>query len=51
MRFANAQRKDKPFADFIIPELKYLNVPDVKEYLKQPMNVKFDRVPKDIAQQ
>lgn len=41
----------KPFADFQRPELRHLNEPLVTDYLRQPRNIKFERKPKEIAQQ
>ena len=47
--YKNFPRKEKPFADFTMPELTYLNDTVNAEYLKQPRRTKFDKKPKDIA--
>ena len=39
--YEHVDRTLKPFADFQRPELRYLNEPHWKDYLKQPRNIKF----------
>ena len=43
------ERSKKPFADFKMPDLQHLNTPKVKDYLKRPRRVKFDKKPIEIA--
>ena len=43
------EKKNKPFADFTMPELTYMNQSQVKDYLKDPRRIKFDKQPKEIA--
>lgn len=43
------ERSKKPFAEFKIPNLTHLNTPKVKEYLKRPRRIKFDKKPIEIA--
>ena len=43
------ETKNKPFADFSMPELTYMNQPQVKDYLKNPRRIKFDKQPKGVA--
>mmetsp|Transcript_30832 Transcript_30832/g.40957 ORF Transcript_30832/g.40957 Transcript_30832/m.40957 type:complete len:161 (-) Transcript_30832:486-968(-) len=47
--YENVERTQKPFADFQRPELRHLNNPANKDYLKNPKNIKFERKPKEIA--
>ena len=39
-KYENVEREKKPFADFMFPELQYMNEPEVRDYLKQPRKVK-----------
>lgn len=48
--YEGIERRLKPFAEFTEPSLKHLNSPQIKDYLKQPRRIKFDRKPKEIAQ-
>ena len=46
--YENIERHKKPFADFVKPELQYLNEVPRNEYLPRPRRVKFDKKPQDL---
>ena len=49
-KYEKFDRKRKPFAEFLRPELAYLNNPEVKDYLKRPLRmIKFERKPKELV--
>ena len=47
--FKDAERSEKPYADFKYPELQHMNEPVFRDYLPQPRRTKYDRKLRDTT--